>query len=61
MPEGADQCGDFGRRSFLGEIVERGVLALRDHQNMRRGLRADIVECQNVLVLVNLLARNFTA
>src|SRR5271155_4066043 len=60
-PEGADQCGDFSRRSFLGEVVERDVFALGDHQNMRRGLRADIVECEDVFVLINLLARDFAA
>jgi len=61
MPEGADQSGNLGSRGFLGEVVERGVLALGDHQNMRRALRADIVECEDVFVLINLLARDFAA
>src|SRR5215831_7061254 len=61
VPKSTDQSGDFGCRSLLGEIVQRDVFPLGDHKNMRRGLWADVVERQDMLVLVNFLAGDFAA
>src|SRR5882724_6612376 len=61
LAQGAHESGHLGRRGLLGEIVERDVLSLGDHQDMRRALRADVVEGEDVLILVNLVARDLAA
>src|ERR1700730_1720240 len=61
VSEGADQSRHLGGRSPFGEIVERDVFPFWDHQNMGGRLRADVVEGEDVLVLVNLVAGDFAA
>jgi hypothetical protein len=44
----------------FGEVGEGGDVALGDHQKMHRRLRADIVEGDELIVLVELARRNLT-
>src|SRR4029077_6178947 len=48
-------------RGIRGKIVKGEVLSLGDHQDMRRALRADVVEGEDVLVLIDLFARDLAA
>jgi hypothetical protein len=59
MTEGTKQSGELRRRAVRGKIVEGDVFPFWDHQNMGGCLRADVVEGEDVLVLVNLFARDF--
>lgn len=43
-----------------GEIVHRGVVAGRDHQNVHRSLRVDVVESNHSLIAVNEVGRDLT-
>src|ERR1700674_4110754 len=61
MPEGANQSADLDLGCVRGEIIERDVFPLGDYQDMRRGPRGDVVKGEDMLVLVDFLAGNFTA
>ena len=45
---------------FIVEIINRRNVLFRYNQNMRRRLRINIPESQDVFVLINLVTRNFT-
>src|SRR5689334_4972412 len=46
---------------LVREVIERDVFALGNHQNVRRALRADVVESEDMRVLVNPVAGNLPA
>src|SRR5262245_38521511 len=58
LADRTDKRGNLLGRSLLGKIVERDVFALRDHQHMRRTLRVDVPEGEDMRILIDLVARN---
>src|SRR5271168_3863515 len=61
MPEGADQGADLGGRGIRGKIIEGDVFSFRDHQDMCRRSRGDVVKGEDVLVLIDYLAWDLAA
>ena len=61
MTDRPDEGSELGVRRFLREIVDRDVLAFRDHDDMGRRLRIDVVKGEDVLVLIGLAAGQFAA
>ena len=61
MTDRPDEGSELGVRRFLREIVDRDVLAFRDHDDMGRRLRIDVVKGEDVLVLIDLPAGQFAA
>src|SRR5438046_8933182 len=61
MTDRPDEGSELGVRRFLREIVDRNVLAFRDHDDMGRRLRIDVVKGEDVLVLIGLAAGQFAA
>ena len=59
--DGTHQRRDLGVAGPGREIVEMNVGALGNHQHMDRRLGIDVVEGQDVLVLIDRLARNLFA
>lgn len=46
-------------RIFLNDLVGRGDLLLRDHQDMDGGLGVKVFECQAAVVFINDFGRDF--
>ena len=44
LADGAEEAGDQIRRRLRREVGHRHIIALRDHQNMDRRLRVDVME-----------------
>ena len=61
LADGADEPGDLRVGCPRGEIVPRNIRALRDHQDVGRRKRIDVVERKRVLVLIDSLRRNLAA
>src|SRR5271169_5479453 len=61
LPEGPEDRRVLGWRSIRREIVERDIFALGDYQDMGRGQRVDVVKGEDVLVLVDFIARDLAA
>src|ERR1700761_1825076 len=51
----------FGGRSVRGKIVEGDIFPFRDYKDMGRRQRVDVVKSKDVLVLIDLVAREFAA
>src|SRR3546814_17182456 len=56
-----DKTGDFGIRSLSGKVIPTDIRALGNDQDMRWGLRIDVVEGKGEFILINLPAGNFAA
>src|SRR3546814_7941369 len=61
LAHGADKTGDFGIRSLSGKVIPTDIRALGNDQDMRWGLRIDVVEGKGEFILINLPAGNFAA
>src|SRR5690606_2694346 len=46
------------RRVAVRELVERSEMPLRDHERMKRRLRTNVLERDDLVILVELLGRN---
>jgi hypothetical protein len=58
VSDGADQSGELSLGPISSEIVERDIFPFRDHQHMRRRSRGDVIKRQDILILVDFIARN---
>ncbi len=61
MARGPRERQNLGVAGVGGKIVERDVSPLWHHQNMRRSLRVDIQNGQDMVVLVNFGGGDFSA
>ena len=58
LGDGAIEGDGLGLGGFFGEVLERDIGALRDHQHMHLGLGLDVVEGEDMGVLIDLAAGN---
>src|SRR3546814_19358930 len=61
LAHSANKTGDFGIRSLSGKVIPTDIRALGNDQDMRWGLRIDVVEGKGEFILINLPAGNFAA
>ena len=61
MTDRAHQRHNLSLRRVGTEVIGRNIGSFRDYQDMGRGLRSNVVERQNMIVLIGFLAGNFTA
>src|SRR5690242_6018652 len=58
MPQRADHGGDLLLRSLRRKVVQGDVFPFWDHEDMRRGSRGDVAKGEDVLNLIDLIARD---
>src|SRR3546814_19250230 len=54
LAHSANKTGDFGIRSLSGKVIPTDIRALGNDQDMRWGLRIDVVEGKGEFILINL-------